>query len=344
MAQRLHVQMSGSQSAERDGKPLDGKAGDHRVRIADQWVEPGQQRMLDLPVAELPTGTWLSLPIHVLCGAQPGPRVWLTATIHGEELNGLEIARRVLEKLSRRNLSGALIVVPVMNVLGFMNQTRTLPDGSDLNRAFPGSPEGTLAQRLAFFFMQEVVAQCEYGIDLHSGASNRLNPPQIRADLDDPETRRLAEAFAAPIIMNAGLGKGSLRTAAVKAGKRVLLFEGGEPLRFNGDSLRAGADGVLRVLEALGIAPQGTKQPRTPPIEVSSDDKWVKAPRCGVIRFNVDVKDEVRKNDVLGVVADVLGGKSEQVLAPFDGVVIGITLNPLVAKDGGVLHLAKRVH
>ncbi len=163
------------------GQEQNGNAGGSpdSVTLADVCIEPGERRSVDLPVTRLPTGSWLSLPIHVICGVRPGPRVWLSATIHGEELNGLEIVRRVLEKLNPRDFAGHLIVTPVMNVLGFMNQTRSLPDGSDLNRAFPGSSEGSLAERLAHCFMEQVVAQCDYGIDLHSGANNRLNPPQI---------------------------------------------------------------------------------------------------------------------------------------------------------------------
>lgn len=334
MARRAHAPLTEDVSSERTAASS--------FALGEYVIEPGQRRSLELPVAQLPTGTWLSLPIQVICGVRPGPSLWLTATIHGEELNGLEIARRVLEKLDPSDFGGVLVVAPVMNVLGFMNQTRTLPDGSDLNRSFPGSSNGSLAERLAHFFMHEVVSRCDYGIDLHSGANNRLNPPQIRADLADPETRRLAEAFAAPILMNAKLAKGSLRAAAVKAGKRVLLFEGGEPLRYNEESLSSGADGVLRVLHALKMISTAPQPPRARPVEVTADDEWVKAPRCGVLRLQVNVQDEVRKTDELGVVTDVLGGNPEEIHAPFDGVVIGVTLNPFVAKDGGVLHLAKR--
>ncbi len=163
------------------------------------------------------------------------------------------------------------------------------------------------------------------------------------ADLDDPETRRLAEAFAAPILMNAELAKGSLRAAAVKAGKRVLLFEGGEPLRYNQDSLVAGTDGVLRVLHALNMLSTAPRPPKRPPVEVTAEDDWVKAPRCGLLRLDVGVQDEVRKQDRIGVVSDALGEDAEEIHAPFDAVVIGVTLNPFVAKDGGVVHLAKRV-
>jgi predicted deacylase len=313
------------------------------VHLVGNSVAPGRRASLDLPVAELPTGTWLSVPVEVVCGVERGPSIWLSATIHGEELNGLEIIHRVLKKIDPQQLRGVVIAAPVLNVLGFMTQARMLPDGSDLNRSFPGSEDGSLAERLAHWFMTNVVAQCSFGIDLHSGANNRINPPQIRADLNDPETRRMAEAFAAPILMNTEASEGSLREAAVKAGKRALLFEGGEPLRFNADALRAGTRGVLRVLHALGMRRKRPKLPHKPPVEVSSDATWVKAPRCGILRLQVKVRSEVRENQELGGVADVLGGNSEKILAPYDGVVIGASLNPLVAQGGGVVHLARRV-
>jgi predicted deacylase len=223
-----------------------------------------------------------------------------------------------------------------------MNQQRTLPDGSDLNRSFPGLPSGNFAEQVAHFFMQEVVSQCGYGIDLHSGANNRLNPPQVRADLNDAETRRLAEAFAPPILMHADNSTGTtLRAAAVEAGNRVLLFEGGEPLRFNDDALQTGTSGVLRVLHALGMRRTRPKAPATPPVEVTSETQWIKAPRCGILRLKVHVRDRVQKDQELGAVADVLGNNVEKIIAPWAGVVIGTSLNPLVAKDGGIVHLAR---
>lgn len=314
----------------------------HCIQIGEQVINAGEQRSFEVPIVELPTGTWLTMPMHVVCGSAEGPSLWLTATIHGEELNGLEIIHRVLSYIQPQDFAGALIAAPVMNVLGFFNQKRTLPDGSDLNRSFPGSPDGSIAERIAHFFLSQIAAQCSYGIDLHSGANNRINPPQIRANLDDMETRRLAEAFAAPITMNAADAKGTLRSAAIDAGNRVLLFEGGEPLRYNEDSLSAGTSGVLRVLEELDMLKQAPVQPAETSIEVTAEDYWIKAPRCGILRLEAGILDQVKADQHLGVVADVLGNKPEHIVAPFDGVIIGMTLNPFVAKGGGVLHLGRR--
>ncbi len=315
--------------------------GNRTVFIAGETLNRGQRVAIDREVTRLPTGTWLTLPMHVICGKEPGPNVWLTATIHGEELNGLEVIHQVLQRLDAQKFAGVLLAVPVMNVLGFMSQTRTFPDGSDLNRSFPGAGNGRIAEQLAHYFMNEVVEHCEYGIDLHSGANHRLNPPQIRADLCDPQTRVLAESFAAPFMMHAPDRKGSLRAAAIEAGNRVLLFEGGEPLRRNDDSVRAGTQGVLRVLHSLGMLHEAPEPAQRASIELTDDATWIKAPRCGILRLNIQVKDEVQEGDCLGEVSDVLGDRPEYLTAPFAGIVIGVSLNPFVAKDGGVVHIAK---
>jgi predicted deacylase len=229
------------------------------LRIGDKVVPPGSAVRLDLPVARLFTGGWLSLPVTALHGSRqlsdgrPGPRLWLDAAIHGDELNGMEIIRRVLAVLDPTRLAGVVIAVPVVNVFGFVQQTRYLPDRRDLNRSFPGSSRGSMAARLAHLFVEQVVEKCQYGIDLHTGSQHRTNLPQIRAHLADPETRRIAEAFAAPMMYTAAEIPGSLRAAARRRGVHLLVYEAGEPLRFDEAGIRTGVDGVLRVLAALGM-------------------------------------------------------------------------------------------
>jgi uncharacterized protein len=313
---------------------------DHEIRLGGVSVPPGERVQLDLPVARLPTATWLTLPIEVVVGRLPGPRVWLSAAIHGDELNGVEIIRRVLEKLEADSLAGAVIAAPVVNVFGFIEQSRYLPDRRDLNRSFPGSAKGSLASRLAHLFMTQVVMQCTHGIDYHTGSHHRINLPQIRGNLDDAETRRCAEAFGAPVLMHSQTRDGSLREAAGQCGIHALLFEGGEPLRFNEDVIRQGVDGTLRMLNALGMRKKHPKPPRTPPVKVRASS-WVRARRGGVLHLNVELGDAVRDGQQLGRIADMLGDEARPVLAPFDGLVIGKTLNPLVSQGDGVLHLAK---
>ena len=308
------------------------------LSIAGVEVSPGQSRRLEIPVARLPTGTNLSLPVEVVCGAHEGPRMWLSAAVHGDELNGVEIIRRVMEKIEPAKLRGTLIAAPIVNVYGFIDQSRYLPDRRDLNRCFPGSATGSLASRLAYLFMTEIVARCQYGIDLHTGANHRTNLPQVRADLSDEETRKCAEAFAAPVTIDARTRDGSLRWAATKKKRsKVLLYEAGEPLRFNEDAIATGVKGVLRVLLQLKMRTRGPK--RTTETIRFDATTWVRAKRSGILRLEVKLGQRVAKGDRLGRIADAFGGESVRVVAPGSGLVLGHTSNPLVHQGDAVLHI-----
>ena len=269
-------------------------------------VGPGSRRSLEIPVARLPTDTFLSLPVQVVNGLRPGPRVWLNAAIHGDELNGVEIIRQVLRILRPRELSGTVIAVPIVNVFGFVNESRYLPDRRDLNRSFPGSPRGSLASQLAHLFLSEVVQRCEYGIDFHTGSDHRTNLPQLRADLSDPEVLRVAEAFAAPVTVNAQYRDGSLRTICSALGIPLLVYEGGEAHRFNDMAIRMGVDGTLRVLAALGLLDHEGLPP-APPTVVVRHTRWERARRGGIARIDVYPGQRVERGEVLGVVGDALG-------------------------------------
>ena len=303
---------------------------------------PGASTHVELPVGRLPTETWLKVPVEVVRGARPGPTLWLTAAIHGDELNGVEVIRRVLAKLHVEKLRGTLIAVPIVNVFGFNARSRYLPDRRDLNRSFPGSPGGSLASQLAHLLMTEVVRHADVGLDLHTGSDHRFNWPQIRADLGDPETLRLAEAFGAPVTMFSAVRDGSLRGAATALGKPVLLYEAGEPLRFDGESLEVGARGVLNVMRALDMLP-----PRKTPAEPAAasiridESRWVRAKRSGIFRPVANLGARVKKGDKLGLIADAFGRNRSALKASFDGVVIARANNPLVHRGDGVVHLGK---
>ena len=234
------------------------------ITIADTPVSPGRRQRIEIPVAKLPTETWMSILVDVVHGSAPGPCLWLSAAIHGDELNGVEIIRRVLEQVTPDKLHGCLISVPIVNVFGFIEQERYLPDRRDLNRSFPGSSTGSLAARLANLFMTEVVSHCTYGIDLHTGSNHRANLPQIRGNLVDPETRRCAEAFAAPVMIHAETRDGSLRHAATAKGIHVLLYEAGEPMRFDADAIEIGTEGVMRVMAAFNMIRLPKRKKRKP--------------------------------------------------------------------------------
>src|SRR5690606_162804 len=221
--------------------------------IGNVRVRAGSTKEVELPITRLVTGGDVSLPVRVVHGRADGPTVWVNAAIHGDEVLGVEVIRQAMATLSARTFRGTLVAVPIVNVLGFMTGDRYLPDRRDLNRSFPGSARGSLAARIAHLFMTDVVAKCDVGIDLRTGADRRSDMPQVRADRDDPRTRELAEAFGAPVMLHAGLRDGSLRQAGREAGARVLLFEGGEALRFDDYAVEAGVVGVRRVLARLGM-------------------------------------------------------------------------------------------
>ncbi|MHC5010196.1 MAG: succinylglutamate desuccinylase/aspartoacylase family protein, partial [Planctomycetota bacterium] len=273
------------------------------LRVREQVVEPGTRRHFELPVARLPTGTWLSLPLQVVCGARPGPRLWLSGVIHGDELNGVEIVRRVLSRVEPRRLSGSVLAAPIVNVFGFIGQSRYLPDRRDLNRSFPGSPQGSLASRLAHLFMSEVVAHSTHGIDLHSGSNHRTNLPQIRADLKDAETRELALAFGAPIAVDTRARGGSLRHAAARMGKPVLVYEAGEALRFEQAAIDVGVRGIIRVMSALGMLQSERPRKGAAALEIASTT-WVRARRTGILRLEASLGRRVSKGEVLAGIGD----------------------------------------
>jgi predicted deacylase len=309
------------------------------VRIGKESVPPGTRAHLEIPVARLFTGNWLALPVAVVNGRASGPRLWLSAAIHGDELNGLEIIRRVLGAIDPKKLRGSVIAVPVVNVFGFVEQDRYLPDRRDLNRSFPGSPNGSLAARLAHLFIEEVVRQCQYGLDFHTGSLHRENLPQIRANLKDPETRRLSEAFGAPFMYQAKPIPGSLRATAVRMGVRCMVYEGGEPLRFHDDAINCGVQGAIRVMNALGM--WDVDEADRPGTFEATSTRWIRAGRSGILHLSTTLGQQVEKGQVLGHISiDFLTPQSRRVRAPNDGLVVAYTNNPLVNQGDALINLA----
>jgi uncharacterized protein len=313
------------------------------IEVGDVTVRPGQRHQIDLPVARLPTQTLLSLPITVINGVQPGPRLWLSAAIHGDELNGVDIIRQVLAQVNPQMLCGTLLAVPIVNVFGFIEQSRYLPDRRDLNRSFPGSARGSLAGRLAHLFMTEVVNHCTHGIDLHTASNHRTNWPQIRANLDDSETYRCAKAFNAPLMLHANIRDGSLRQAAAQQGIPILLYEAGEALRFDPHAIQVGVTGILQVMATLGMltAPsQASPSEQQPSLELRAS-RWVRASRSGILHKHVALGQQVTKRQHIGSISDTLGDTNLKIYSPYAGIVIGYTQNPLVNQGDGILHIAQ---
>lgn len=311
-------------------------------QIGDQRVDPGERITFDLTVPHLYTYAAVSMPIQIIHGKHPGPKLFVSAAIHGDEINGIEIIRRLVKLPALQRLRGTLLAAPVVNVYGFVNQSRYLPDRRDLNRSFPGSKTGSLAARLAHLFMEEIVARCTHGIDLHTAAVHRDNLPQIRALVDDPETKQLAYAFGSPVILNSDLRDGSLRQAVVDLGIPVLLYEGGEALRFNEFAIRAGVNGIISVMRELEMLPlsRRRKKPRVEPV-VARSSSWVRAPQSGILRSLTGLGSHIRKGDTLAIVADPFGERTEEIIAPSSGIVVGQTNLPLVHEGEALYHVAR---
>jgi len=308
------------------------------ISIGDVTVQPGRKTRIELPFARVPTGSVATLPVAVVNGRTAGPHVWLSAAVHGDELNGVEIVRRVLGLVDARNLRGALLAVPIVNPLGFAIESRYLPDRRDLNRSFPGSKRGSTASRLAHLFMTEIVSQCTLGIDLHTATNHRVNFPQLRANLDDPDTVRLAKAFGAPFSIHARIRDGSLRQAATESGARVLLYEAGQAHRFEEDVIEAGVDGVLRTLRSMGMV--DFRLPRARPTRLVRRTRWVRARRGGLADIKVRLGDLVEAGEPVAEISDAFGVRPTTVKATETGWVIARTLRPLVNSGDPLIHLA----
>ncbi|MCB1875607.1 MAG: succinylglutamate desuccinylase/aspartoacylase family protein [Chromatiales bacterium] len=284
----------------------------------------------------------MTMPVHVLRGKRDGPRLFVSAAIHGDELNGVEIVRRLLTQPVLKRLRGTLMAIPVVNVYGLIHHSRYLPDRRDLNRSFPGSDHGSMASRVADLFMTEIVARSSHGIDLHTGALHRTNLPQIRADLDDTVTADLARAFGVPVLLNANLRDGSLREAAAERGVPMLLYEAGEGLRFDELSIRAGVKGIIGVMRELGMLPKGSRRRKPPPEPiVARASSWVRAPQSGILRACASLGAKVRKNDRLALIADPVAERECEVRAPTSGIIIGRITIPLVHEGEALFHIAR---
>jgi predicted deacylase len=310
--------------------------------IGGEVIQRRSRRLLELPLPALYTHTPMNLPVHVLRGAKEGPRLFVSAALHGDELNGTEIIRRLLKQPALKHLRGTLIAVPIVNVYGLIHHSRYLPDRRDLNRSFPGSVKGSLAGRLAHLFMSEIVHKCTHGIDLHTGAINRSNLPQIRANLDDPETARLAESFGVPVLLNSNLRDGSLREAAAEQGIPMLLYEAGEALRFNEVAIRAGLNGIISVMRSMGMLPASrSRQKKKPEPFVARSSTWVRASTSGLFRRVCSLGSRVKRGDVLGLIDDPFGSDETEVTAEASGIVIGCSEIPLIHEGEALFHIAR---
>jgi len=313
-------------------------------KIGDACIDPGTSAEVNLPVTTTATGFASHLSIRVLHGAKPGPTVFVSGAIHGDEIVGTAVIQRVGLELDAQKLAGTVMLIPVANVYGFLARSRYLPDRRDLNRSFPGNPDGSLAAQLAHVFFTQIVSRAALGIDIHTAGVHRYNLPQIRIAAGDTRLVELAMAFGAPIIIESPLRDGSLRALAKGASVDMLLMETGEALRFDRFSIETGVAGVLRVLAHLGMieADDGLTEVGVP--ARSNRTQWVRSPRGGVAHRALEAGDPVREGDLLAVVAGLHGEEPQELLSPMDGIIIGHATLPVVHQGDALFHIARVAH
>lgn len=285
--------------------------------------------------------TPMQLPLHVIRGKKDGPIVFVSAAIHGDELNGIEIIRRFKRLNILKRLRGTVILVPIVNVYGISTLSRYLPDRRDLNRSFPGSSTGSLASRVAKIFFDEVVSKCDFGIDLHTASIHKSNLPQVRTNIDNEYTFNLAKAFGAPVVLHSELRDGSLRSVAQELGVPILLYEAGEALRFDETCIRIGVNGLVNVLRHSSMLPKVIRKKEQKSSIVSRNSRWIRSGGGGILRTIKALGDVVKESEVIAYIDEPLGDESYVITSPFDGVIIGKSEIPLVQEGDAVFHIAK---
>lgn len=322
-------------------QPDHGKAKAAPFAFSAGQVKPGETASFEIPISRVSSGHLVTMPVRIVHGRKPGPVLFVSAAIHGDEINGVEIIRQLLKKLSPRSLSGTLICVPIVNVFGFVGNSRYLPDRRDLNRSFPGTPNGSLASQLAHIFRTEIIDHADFGIDLHTAAIHRMNLPQIRISPGCEHAETLALAFGAPAIITSPLRDKSLRQVALDDGVEMLLFEAGEGLRFDEFSARTGLNGILRVMAAMGmLASKRLRLPAPVPARATRS-LWIRASRGGICRLLAKSGDIVEAGQAVAMIADPAGEDEEVIRAPIDGIVIGHACLPVVNRGDALMHIAE---
>ena len=306
--------------------------------IAGEKITPGNTRHIDLKISEDFTGGAITIPVYIQRALASGPCLFVSGAIHGDELNGPGIIHELLLDTELKLSRGTLILIPVVNILGLERNSRYLPDRRDLNRCFPGSPGGSLASRIAHVIFKEIVEKCDYGIDIHAAAAERTNYPNIRADLSIPKVKKLAKYFGCELVANGAGPAGSLRSEACKAGCATICFEAGEILKVSDEVLESGLRGIQNTLIQLKMISGQT----TPPLYQTRVDRsyWIRADEGGFIQFIAKLGQPLQAGEEIARVCDLMGKECRRILAPQDGVVMGLTTMPIVKPGYPVCHLA----
>ncbi len=308
--------------------------------LAGHRIAAGTSATIDIPVSRLSTNTEIAMRVRVIHGRRPGPVLFVSGGVHGNEIIGVEIIRRVLKAVSAKRMAGTLLCIPIVNAYGFVAHDRYLPDRRDLNRCFPGSAKGSLAAQLAHHFTQEIIIRSDFGIDLHSAGLHRENLPQIRISAGRAQAEAMAQIFGAPAVIVAPLREGSLRQTAADNDCDVLLLEAGEALRFDEFGIRIGVQGILRVMAHLGMGVTKPRKPAARSIQ-SRRTMWLRAPEGGLFRAVKGTGALVQDQEVVGYLSDPFGDQDLPVLSPITGVIIGRSNLPVVNQGDALVHVAE---
>ena len=307
--------------------------------IKGNVVNPGEKKVLMLPLPELYDGSPMFMPVHVICGKQSGPTMVVLAAIHGDEINGVEIVHRLMKRKFIHQIKGNFVAVPIANIYGFIFKSRYLMDRRDLNRSFPGSLKGSIASRLANFLLKEILEKASLVIDLHTASLDRINIPQIRATLNNQNIKELAKAFAAPVILETPVLQGSLRESVNKMKIPYLLYEAGEALRFDELSIQVGVRGIVNVMRHVNMLKTIKNRKNVSPTFAYSS-KWIRANTSGMMTAEKQLGEKVEQNDLLAIIIDPMTLNETNVYAPVNGIIIGMTRLPLIHEGEALFHIA----
>jgi hypothetical protein len=308
-----------------------------RIIIGGQEIHPGEFKVIDINIARLPSHTIINTPIYVARGLEEGPVLALTAGMHGDEINGMEIIRRILDAGHHRTKRGVTVCMPIVNVYGFLNYSREVPDGKDINRSFPGNKNGSLASRVAYALTRQVIPFIDIGVDFHTGGAMRTNYPQVRAVLRNVVNVELANAFDAPFTLDAPFRPNSLRKEASKKGKNIIVYEGGESLRFDQQAIEIGINGTLRLMKHLNMidwAPPSTEENK-----IIRSTTWIRASYAGLFQANVRCGQWVHNGEWIGTITDPFGEFKEHIVAPGEGYIIGLNNIPVINAGDALMHI-----
>lgn len=300
-------------------------------------IKPGTQKSIEVNIAMLPSHTSIDIVINVVRAMKEGPTLLLMGGLHGDEINGAEIIRRIIERKLNIPELGTVICIPILNIYGFIHFSRYVPDGKDVNRSFPGNKNGSLASRIAYYLMKDIIPQIDYGVDFHTGGADRSNYPQVRCMLNDPVNMDLAKAFHAPFTLHSKYRPKSLRQSAARNGKHIIVYEGGESSRFDNFAIEEGVNGTVRLMNYLNMT-QGYVKPLVEN-QIVMNSNWVRARFSGVFISKVKYGDFVAKNKVVGYIKDPFGAFSKNLVAKISGYVIGLNHQPLVHQGDALIHI-----